>query len=53
MQKKTYESIKETKQCFEESFQVSDFILIVIPPDADDGLCIQISLLYDAAGVFL
>ena len=22
---KTYESIKETKQCFEESFQVSDF----------------------------
>lgn len=32
---------------------VSDFILIVIPPDADDGLCIQISLLYDAAGVFL
>lgn len=25
MQKKTYESIKETKQCFEESFQASDF----------------------------
>ena len=25
MQKKTYESIKETKQCFEESFHVSDF----------------------------